>query len=473
VAATATDAAVGEAAATIPRETWRVAWLVAAAGFMAGLDASVVNVGLAPIAHALHAGLATAQWVATGYLLALGVSLPACGWLGRRVGFGRLWLGMLAAFTLASGLCALAPTIGWLIALRVAQGLAAGMLIPAAQTIIGQAVGAARLGRVMATLGVAVTTAPAIGPCVGGLVLHVAAWPWLFLLNVPLGLAALALGRRLVPRGEPGASGPLDWPGLLLVSAGLPLSIYGCTAWSEAGTLSAPAVLAPLAGGLAALAAYVLRATRISHALLDMRLFADPAYAAAAATAAFTGAALYGAALLYPLYFELGRGASVVATGASLLSLGLGTAVALPWSGRLVDRRGGGVVSLCGGLATVAATLPFALLALDADALLVQLLLLTRGMAIAFAAAPPVAAAFKAAPSAQLADAVTQVNILQRVGGALGGALFATVLARTLPQGAEHALHAAFGWLVGASAIGLATALWLTAAERRVTARAA
>jgi EmrB/QacA subfamily drug resistance transporter len=452
---------------SIPWSSWRLAMVIAFGAFMSGLDASVVNVGLARIAHDLDAGIGDAQWVANGYLLALGVSLPACGWLGRRVGVGRLWLWSLAAFTLASGLCALPRDVGWLIALRVVQGLSAGLLIPAGQTIIGRAVGPQRLGQVMATLGIAVALAPALGPVVGALVLEASSWPWLFLVNVPVGGVALALGWRYVPRGERSDVGRLDWLGLLLLSAGLPLVVYGCTAWGERHSVAASAVLAPLAGGVVALIAYGLRGVRRTDPILDLRLFGNRAYAAASATTAFTSAAMFGAMLLFPLYFQIGRGESVLATGLSLVSLGIGTAIMLPLGGRLVDRVGGGVVSCVGGLAALVTTLPFALLDVHAPLVVIQALLLVRGTAIALAAMPAVTAAYKAVSAEQLPDATTQVNVLMRVGGALGGSVFAVVLASRLPDGAEAAFHASFWWLTAASALGLGGAAWLAAAERR------
>ena len=191
---------VGDGQERLPWSAWRLAAVIAFGAFMSGLDASIVNVGLETIARDLHASIGTTQWAANGYLIALAVSLPVCGWLGRRVGVGRLWLVALAGFTVTSGLCALAGNIHQLIGLRVLQGLTAGLLIPAGQTVIGQAVGSRRLGVVMATLGVAVALAPALGPTLGGVVIHLASWPWLFLVNLPLGALALHLGLRYVPR---------------------------------------------------------------------------------------------------------------------------------------------------------------------------------------------------------------------------------------------------------------------------------
>lgn len=383
--------------------------------FMGGLDASLVNVGVDTIGSDLHAAISDTQWVSNGYLIAFAVSLPACGWIGRRVGVGRLWLVALAGFTISSGLCALAPTVGWLIALRVLQGLTAGLLIPGGQTILGQAVGPARLGQVMATLGAAVGVAgdrPRRGRRRALARVVAVAVP-----DQPAARSGRALARTQVrsTRGRRRRGAPL----------------------------------------------------RRTDPVLDLRLFRNPAYSAAITTAACTGAALFGAGLLYPLYFQPARGQGVLATGLLLISMSVGTAVVMPFAGRLVDRFGGGIVSVAGGVATVATTLPFALLDTAVDGLLVQVLLVLRGMALALAVMPAATAAYKAVTREQLPDATTQVNILQRVGGALGGSIFAVVLAAGLTHGVEGAFHTTFWWLTGASALGLVTAVWLAATERR------
>ena len=465
-AAVARQNTVGE---KIPRQVWRVAAVIAFGAFTGQLDTSVVNVGLGTVARDLGADLGAAQWIANGYLLALAVSLPASGWLTRRLGPTRLWLLALAGFTLASALCALAGSLGWLIALRVLQGLCAGLVVPAGLTVIGRAVGPGRLGRVMASLGVVMTLAPALGPSVGGLLLQLAPWPWLFWINVPIGVAGLLLGLRYLPMGGAAADGggPLDRLGLLLVSAGVPLLVYGCAAWGEQGGTATARVAGPLALGMLALVWFSVRGLRQAHPILDLRLFAIPSYAAAGLTTAFTSAAMFGAGLLFPLYFQLGRGEDTLATGLLLISMSIGNVLALPIVGRLADRFGGGLVSLCGGVASVATTVPFALLDLHAGDVLVQALLVLRGLAIAAAMMPPTVSAYRAVTAGQLPDATTQVNILTRVGGALGGALFAVVLTGALPAGAGPAFHAAFWWLTGASALGLFGAAWLAVTERR------
>jgi EmrB/QacA subfamily drug resistance transporter len=442
-------------------ETWRLGIVIVFGAFASQLDVSVVNVAVDAIGRDLDASLTEVQWVATAYLVALAMALPACGWLGRRVGVGRLWLASLAAFTAASALCALAPSAGWLIAVRVLQGLTAGLLVPAGQTILGQAVGPQRLGRVMGTLGTALSAAPALGPVVGGLVVDGLSWRWIFLVNLPIGAAGLALGARYVPRERQARAARLDWPGLALLAAGLPLLLYAITGAGERTALASVDMLVPLAAGAAALALYVAHASRTDQPLIDLRLNRNREYLAANAGAALGGACLFGGALLLPLYFEIARGQEALGAGLSLVGLGLGTGLVMPIAGRLTDRHGGGVVATMGAAASLATTLPFVALDAGSSPLAIEALLLLRGMAVGLTLMPLTTAAYAAVKPEELPDATTQFNIVLRVGGAIGGAVFAVVVARELSAGAEHAFQAAFGWLTGASLLALAAALWL------------
>ncbi|WP_020657536.1 DHA2 family efflux MFS transporter permease subunit [Amycolatopsis benzoatilytica] len=453
-------------AAPIDRATWRICWVIVFGAFASGLDASVVTIGLDSISRDLHADLSVTQWVASGYLLALALSLPLTGWLSRRFGAGRVWLVALAAFTVASGLCALAPEVGLLIVFRLLQGLAGGMLIPAGQTVLGQQVGAARLGRVMATLGIAVSVAPALGPLVGGVLLQSLSWPWLFAINLPIGAIGLALGLRYVPRGTPTETHRIDFAGLALVAAGLPLALFAVTSWGESGQLPWPILLPAL--GL--LAWFVLRCRRHPHPLLDFSLYRNRLYRAASLAAAFNGALIFGSGIVVTLYFQIGRQLSFVGTGLSLLGFAGATAAAAPFTGRAVDRYGTAPVALAGAVLAVASTMPFAFLPANAPMAVVQLLLAGYGASVALVSMPMGIAAYKTVSPAKLPDAAAQVTILLRLGGSLGGAAFTVLIANHLPD-----VAAAFrlGFLaVSVGAGGALAAAWLVARAARNPGRA-
>jgi len=448
----------------ISSATWRLAWVIAFGAFAGGLDTSLINIALKTIQDEFHTSLGLAQWISSAYLLALAVSLPVCAWLGRRVGVGRLWLGALAAFTVISALCALAPTMEVLIGLRVLQGLTAGLLVPAGQTILGQAVGPGRLGRVMARLGVAVVLAPALGPFLGGLMLHSLSWRWLFLINVPIGVVALMLGLRLIPHEKGVATSPLDWAGFSYIGVGLPLVVLGLTNWGSDGSPKPVPVLLPLGIGAAGLVAFVLHATRRDHPLLDMSLYRSAGYSTASVALVFNGALTFGCALVFPLYFQLLHGNGVVETGLQLLSMGVGTGIMLPLSGRLTDRYGGGLIAVLGTGCTVVATSAFAFIGPDQSPAHVQALLFLLGMGTGTATPPLMISAFTTVPRDRIPEGTAQVSILARLGGALGAALFGVVLARGLLGGTRHAFHVAFQWQCGTALAALASTfcLWLT-----------
>ncbi|MEV6768321.1 MDR family MFS transporter [Nocardia sp. NPDC051030] len=419
----------------IPAHVWRTAAVVVFGAIMGMLDTSLVNIGLHTIGADLDASLATIQWVASGYLLALGVSLTICGWLGRRFGVGRVWLGALAAFTITSVACAFAPTAGWLIAMRILQGLAAGLMIPAGQTILGQAAGPKRMGRVMGVVGIAVVGAPALGPTIGGLMLANWSWQWLFLINIPFGLIGFGLGLRYLPMQGGAATGGLDLPSLILAGGGVSAVVYGLSEIGIDGSFTAPTVWLPVLLGLAALAGFIARSRTRTRPLLDIRMFSNRVFAAANSASFFSGASMFSLMLLLPLYFQVLHGDSLIRTGVSLIAYGAGGAITLPLGGRLTDRFGGGIIAVGGNLAVALAVLPFAFLGTDANIVLVQLLLFAAGVATALAGMPLVSAAYAAVRPDQLPDAAAFVNILQRVGGAIGVAVIAVILSRATQSG--------------------------------------
>ncbi|WP_433758331.1 DHA2 family efflux MFS transporter permease subunit [Nocardia sp. CA-135398] len=456
-------AATAPALEPIPARVWRVAGVVVFGAVMSMLDTSLVNIGLNSIATDLGAALDSAQWIASGYLLALAVTLPLCGWLGRQFGMDRVWLTALAGFTVTSALCALAPDIGWLIGFRIAQGLAAGLLVPAGQTLLGQAAGPQRLGRVMSVVGIAVVAAPAIGPTIGGVMLANLDWEWLFLINIPFGLVAFVLGRRVLPRAEAtGHGGRFDATGFALIGVGLSALVYGLGEFGSRGAVSAPTVWVSVVVGVLALGLFVARSVR-GGGLLDVGLFRHPVFATANVANLFAGASLFGSMLLLPLYFQVLHREGLIATGMLLMSFGIGGIIALPVGGRLTDRYGGGVVAVVGSAVTVAVTVPFALGDASMNPVVVQVLLLIRGVATGLTGVPIVAAAYASVRPEQLPDAASFVNILQRVGGSIGAALLAVVLYRAAAAGlpVDAGFRQAFWWLTAASVVSFIASLLL------------
>jgi EmrB/QacA subfamily drug resistance transporter len=457
---------------------WRIAAIVILGSIMSILDTTIVNVALRTLGKELHSPVSQIQWVVTGYLLSLAAVIPVTGWAARRFGAKRVYVISLVLFTGGSALCGVAGSSTSLILFRVLQGLGGGMILPIGQLMMAQAAGPRRMGRVMSVVAVPAMLAPIFGPALGGLILDNASWRWIFFVNVPIGAVALAAALRGLPDPHPEEAGRLDITGLVLMAIGMPAITYGLAEIGSTGGFSSPKVIIPIVAGLALVAAFVLHALRVERPLLDVRLYARRTFASASITTFCLGAALFGAMILMPLYYQQVRGESVLATGLLVGPQGLGAALAMPFSGRLTDRVGGGPLALFGVIITTLGTIPFGLIGAHTSITGISVAMFIRGIGIGFAFMPAMAAAFAALRPEELSDATPQMNVLQRVGGSIGTAVLAVVLQRALVSAGHHPTLAAvaggyataFWWSLAIVALAIVPCVVLMRAERRVAA---
>jgi EmrB/QacA subfamily drug resistance transporter len=212
----------------LTREILALAVVVVLGSIMTILDATIVNVALPTLGQDLHASISTIQWVPTIYLLAFASVIPLTGWLSGRFGARSVWLASLGLFMAGSLLAGLSPSIGALIGARVVQGLGGGMIMPLGQSMLALVAGPKRMGRVMSIIGVPLLLAPVFGPLIGGTLIGAASWRWIFFVNLPVGLLALALAVRLLPAGGPRSPSAWTCPARCCCPAGWRCS---CTAW--------------------------------------------------------------------------------------------------------------------------------------------------------------------------------------------------------------------------------------------------
>ncbi|MGA2009825.1 MAG: DHA2 family efflux MFS transporter permease subunit [Solirubrobacteraceae bacterium] len=452
----------------------RIAIVVVMGAIMSVLDTTIVNVALHDLSGDLHASLNSIQWVITGYLLSLAAVIPVTGWAVKRYSARRLYLIALVVFTAGSALCALATSSSELIAFRVVQGVGGGMLTPIGQMILVKAAGPRNLPRVMSFIGVPIVLAPVFGPTIGGLLLQGVGWEWIFLVNVPVGIAALVLALRLLPHDAASseAAGRLDAIGLALAATGVVGVTYGLSETESAGSVLSSSVLIPVIAGLALLAMFVIHARRTEHPLLDLSLFSNSAFRAASLVTFCLGAALFGAMILMPLYFQTVRGEDAISTGLLLIPQGLGSGIGMFVSGRATERIGAGRTSLIGGVILAVATIPFVLITASTSFALIGAAMILRGVGIGLAIMPAMTAAFSVLSREQVNDASPQLTVLQRVGGSLGTAIIAVVLeGQTSGARTPAAVAAGFGhtywWVMGVTLVALLPTFVLTRVERR------
>jgi EmrB/QacA subfamily drug resistance transporter len=456
----------------IEPHVWRIAAVVVVGAIMSILDTTIVNVALETLGRDLHSSLADIQWVATGYLLALAAVIPVSGWAAGRFGAKRVWIASVVLFTLGSVLCGLAWSTESLVAFRILQGIGGGMVMPVGQMVLTRAAGPSRLGRVMSVVGVAMILAPIFGPTIGGLIIDNLDWRWIFYVNVPVGIVGVIMGLRMLPRVEEGVHATrLDRTGLALLSVGVPAIVYGLAEIGQQGTLMAAQAYAPLLIGAVLVAAFVIHALRVAEPLLDVRLFQKPSFSAAAVTTFVLGAALFGAMLIMPLYFQLVRGEDAVTTGLLLIPQGIGAAFAMALGGRLTDRVGGGKVALAGLAVSLVTTIPFVMIGASTPYLAISAAMVGRGLGLGLSMMPAMTAAFSRLQPSDIAHATPQLTVLQRVGGAIGAALLTVVLQNGLdsahtPAAAASAFGDTYLWVLALTALAVVPAFFLALAER-------
>ena len=435
-------------------DVWKVVCVAAIGSFMAQIDATVVNVSLASLAADLHVSLSAIQWVTSGYLLALALMLPLNGWLVDRIGAKALYLGCFAAFTLSSALCGLAWSANSLIVFRILQGMSGGLLAPMAQMMIARAAGR-HMAQVVSVAALPVLLAPLLGPVIAGAILQFASWRWLFLINLPVGVLALALAAAFLPndREETRPRG-LDLLGLALLSPGLVLFLYGSDHLGERI-------------GVAALAASIVmfalfhRTARAKggDALIDLRLLKGKAFSASIAAMFMVNGIAFAGQMLIPIYLVRACGLSPSRTGWLLAPLGLGMMCTYPFIGRLTKRFGIRKLAACGSLLALAGTLPLVFLA--QHGLVVAVLaasLFIRGVGVSAIGIPSITSGYASVARQDLPMATTAMNIVQRLGGPTLTTLCATFLAWRLSAtpgaaGTSGAFIAAFSLLCALHAL--------------------
>jgi EmrB/QacA subfamily drug resistance transporter len=419
-------------APVLTHEILTLAAVVVLGAIMTVLDATIVNVALPTLGREFGTSIATIQWVTTAYLLAFASVIPLTGWASQRLGAKELWLLSLALFTVGSLLAGLSWSIGALVAFRVVQGVGGGMLMPLGQTILAQAAGPQRMGRVMSIVGVPLLLAPIVGPLIGGALVGAVSWRWIFFVNLPVSAAAFLLAIRLLPRLPRRRQVKLDRLGVVLLPTGIALCLWGLAELGQRGTLAAPAPLAALLLGLALVGSFVVHALRTSEPLLDVRLFGRRGFAAAAATNLTLGVALFGVALLLPLYLQIIRGRSPIETGLLLIPQGLGAAIAIGIAGALTDRLGARRVVPVGIALALAGTFGYTQISVDSVYWYLSGALFLIGAGLGATITPSMAAAFQDLRHAEIPGATSAINVVQRVAASLGTALLAVTLQRAI-----------------------------------------
>ncbi|HET7431194.1 MAG TPA: DHA2 family efflux MFS transporter permease subunit [Nocardioides sp.] len=435
---TETDSQVGGTSAggseKLDRRVMVVAGVVVLGAIMSILDITVVAVAQRTFQEAFGKTQAQVAWTSTGYTLALATVIPLTGWAADRFGTKRLYILAIVLFTAGSALCSTATTLEMLVVFRVLQGLGGGMLMPLGMTILTHAAGPERLGRVMAILGVPMLLGPIFGPILGGWLIDIASWHWIFLINVPIGVVAAVYAFTVLDKDHVEPSESFDFIGMLLLSPGLALFLYGVSsipaAKAEHGTMWTTQVVAFSVVGLALIVAFVPWALRKHniHPLVQLRLFTNRYMTIAVITMTLFAMAFFGASLLFTLYFQQVRGESPLSSGWLVAPQGFGAMLTMPVAGFLADKIGPGKVVLTG---LVFDTVGMGMLIVVDDKTPYSYIItafVVMGLGMGATMMPIFTAALASLPGHDVARGSTLMNITQQIAISVGTALFSVLL---------------------------------------------
>ena len=405
----------------------RTAFLIAGCFFMEMLDGTIVSTAAPQLGASLHTAAVSVGLVVTAYLLTVATLIPLSGWLAARYGPRRTMLGAIALFTLASLACAASSDLAELVAMRVLQGVGGAMMVPVGRMVVLGPAAKPDIPRLMAYIVWPGLVAPVVAPLLGGLITTYADWHWLFLVNLPLGLAAFAVTWRLVTGGPQPDSPPLDRIGVLLTCAGLAGVTW--TAHLLSGTPTPWATAALLGAASAAVLALAVRhLLRVPHPLVALRVLSAPGLRASVVGGTLYWAVVGAVPFLLPLLFEEVFDWSPVKSGALVLFVFVGNIGVKPATTWLMNRFGFRVLLMASTLVLAATMAGCALLTAATPPVLIALLAALSGVARSVGMTGYSVLAVSDTPPERMRDANTLSATLTQTAAGLGIAVAAVAL---------------------------------------------
>ncbi|MGJ8538469.1 MDR family MFS transporter [Heyndrickxia coagulans] len=416
----------------LPKDIISIAWILVLGALPSMLDTTIVNIAVNDFTKMFSTSFAVAQWVVTGYTLALGIAVPFSGWLMKKYDGNKIFMGALGLFLVASILCGLSWNMPSLIIFRVLQGFASGLIIPTLTALIVQTAGNENLGRLMSIVGIPIVFAPIIGPVIGGLILQYLSWNWLFFVNLPFGVVALLLMQWKLPKFEAIDKGAkMDWPGVLLLALISGMFILGVTEGRES-YFRATSILAFSAGAVSLITYLVYAWKKKNKALIPLALFKSKNFSAAFFSLFLAGFATNGPMLLLPMFFQNVRGLDVIASALWLIPQGIGMLIARPLVGKMTDKYGARLVVLPSIAITILGTLPFVFFDASTMQWVIWIVLFIRGIGIGGITVPVMSDAYVGLEKLLVPAASVATRIIQNIGAAFGSAMLATVVSSAL-----------------------------------------
>jgi len=422
---------------TVPAKAW-LKWVIAITAALGALlevlDTSIVNVALSDMQSTLGATLSEVGWVVTGYAIANVIIIPLSAWLGDYFGKKRYFIFSMVAFVLASVLCGLSTTLPMLVAARIFQGLAGGGLLAKAQAILFENFPRHEQGKAQAIFGIGVIVGPTLGPTLGGYLTTTFSWPWIFYINIPFGILAVAMSILFLPEDHAvrKISSKVDWAGIIFLVFALGslqwlLEDGYSEDWFESVLIQRLAFISVVSGVL-----FVWRELTCEHPAVNLRVLKHRSLAAGSIFSAVLGMGLYGALFAVPIFCQQLLGFTPLQTGLVLLPGALAAGILMPLVGSLAHKYDPRILVALGAIIVTSSMFMLQGIspASNTDTLFVPLLM--RGIGTVLMFLPLTLATFGPIPKKDIADASGFYSLTRQMGGSIGIALLTTLLSQRI-----------------------------------------
>jgi EmrB/QacA subfamily drug resistance transporter len=418
--------------------------------FLAALDQTIVGTSMPKIANDLH-GLNIQAWVTTAYLITSTITTPLFGKLSDIYGRKPFYLAAISIFIVGSAASSFATSMYELAAFRAFQGLGAGGLMSLAFTIMGDIVPARERARYQGYFFAVFGTSSVLGPVVGGAlsgansIFGIAGWRWVFLVNVPIGIVALAVVARKLNVPSPRRNHRIDWWGALALIVGIVALLIVAEEGRSWGWTSGNSILFYALGGVGTVAFILIEKAMGDSALIPLRLFRSSTFSTVTAASVVVGAAMFGGITLIPQYLQIVRGASPTASGLQMLPLILGLMVTSMVSGQLTSKTGRyKIFPVFGALFIVAGGLLFTTITVDTPLWQAMVFMFVMGSGVGLCMQTLTLAAQNSVPFSDMGAATAASTFFRQIGGTMGVAAFLSVMFSTAGDKIGTALHSAF-----------------------------
>jgi DHA2 family multidrug resistance protein len=421
-----------------PVNKWLVTVSIAFGSLMAAIDASIVNVALPEIRGTVGATIEEITWVSTSYIIATVLVMPLTGFLGSFFGQKRVYVASLVLFVLGSALCGLARTLPVLVFYRALQGLGAGALQPTQQAILRQTFPPKEQGMAMAMFAMVIMVGPAVGPTLGGYIVDTYSWPWIFYINLPIGLVGTIMTLRFVHEPEDvlranraraeSQRKNLDIAGIVLMCVGVSTLQYVLEEGQRNDWFDSPLITALTIVAAVSLVAFVIREITAPAPVVNLRIFRDKTFASATAIGGVMYAMLMGSMFLLPVFMQEVLGFDATQSGITLMPRTIAMMLVTPIIGRLYNHIPPALTVGLGAALFVVGSYQLSHITLQSGSSEIVLPLVVTGFGFACLFIPLTTAALTFVPRAELADAAGLNSFVRQIGGSFGLTIFATLL---------------------------------------------